>query len=152
MWYIDSSLGSDCAVSSATKQLPRTVEVISRPTVVKVALRPKVSRPVCPGIRPPSGTHQFSFSPMEFVFRQLRLCFPYYGVPPLTCRVYRFLSETVVVGPLLLHTILPKSKSKLSYDRRSVGQSVQVSGHHLAPANNFSSSTAEIIVKHLRIF
>jgi hypothetical protein len=32
------------------------------------------------------------------------------------------------------------SKSKLSYDRQSVGQSVLVSGTHLGPATNFSFS------------
>jgi hypothetical protein len=33
-----------------------------------------------------------------------------------------------------------KSKSKLYYDRQSVGQSVLVSGTHLGPATNFSFS------------
>jgi hypothetical protein len=34
--------------------------------------------------------------------------------------------------------ITNKSKSELSYDRQSVGQSVLVSGHHLGRATNFS--------------
>jgi hypothetical protein len=42
-----------------------------------------------------------------------------------------------------------KSKSKLYYDRRSVGQSVLVSGTHLGPATNFSSSL--IIFRQLRV-
>jgi hypothetical protein len=33
-----------------------------------------------------------------------------------------------------------KSKSKLYYDRQSVGQSILVSGTHLGPATNFSFS------------
>jgi hypothetical protein len=33
------------------------------------------------------------------------------------------------------------SKPKLCYDRRSVGQSVLVSGTHLGPATNFSPSS-----------
>jgi hypothetical protein len=35
---------------------------------------------------------------------------------------------------------MTKSKSKLDYDRQSVGQSVLVSGTHLGPATNFSHS------------
>jgi hypothetical protein len=37
-------------------------------------------------------------------------------------------------------TGLAKSKSKLYYDRQSVGQSILVSGTHLGPATNFSPS------------
>jgi hypothetical protein len=38
---------------------------------VKVVLRPMVSRPVCPGIRPPSGTcDQFLFTSVENIFRR----------------------------------------------------------------------------------
>jgi hypothetical protein len=36
------------------------------------------------------------------------------------------------------HTGHTKTKSKLYYDRQSVGQSVLVSGAHLGPATNFS--------------
>jgi hypothetical protein len=42
------------------------------------------------------------------------------------------------------------SKSKLCYDRRSVGQSVLVSGDHLGPATN-SFSSFLIIFKQLRV-
>jgi hypothetical protein len=49
---------------------------------------------------------------------QVWIC--YYGAPSLTSK--------------------PKSKSKLYYDRHSVGQSVLVSGTHLRPATNFSHS------------
>jgi hypothetical protein len=38
------------------------------------------------------------------------------------------------------HEMVTVSKSKLYYDRRSVGQSVLVSGTHLGPATNFSPS------------
>jgi hypothetical protein len=41
-------------------------------------------------------------------------------------------------------------KSKLSCDRRSVGQSVLVSGHHLKPATNYSFSSMVIVFRHLR--
>jgi hypothetical protein len=38
-----------------------------------------------------------------------------------------------------------KSESMLYYDRRSVGQSVLISSHHLGPATNSSISSTEII-------
>jgi hypothetical protein len=44
------------------------------------------------------------------------------------------------------------SKSNSSYDRRSVGQSILISGHHLGTATNFSSSSMEILLRHLRLF
>jgi hypothetical protein len=43
-----------------------------------------------------------------------------------------------------------KSTSKSSCDRRSVGQSVLVSGHHLGPATNFSFTFMENTFRHLR--
>jgi hypothetical protein len=52
------------------------------------------------------------------------------------------------LGPL--HYI--KSKSKLSYDRRSVGQSILVSGHQLGPATDLSFSSMEIIIRYLPFF
>jgi hypothetical protein len=49
---------------------------------VEVNLRPTVSRPVCPGVRRPSGTcDQFLFL-LEISFRQLRVC--YFVAPSLT--------------------------------------------------------------------
>jgi hypothetical protein len=41
---------------------------------VKVTLRPTVSRPVCPGVRRPSGTCDQFFFLLEISFRQLRVC------------------------------------------------------------------------------
>jgi hypothetical protein len=43
-----------------------------------------------------------------------------------------------------------KSNSKLPYDRRSDGQSLMVSGHHLGPANNISFSSIAITFRQLR--
>jgi hypothetical protein len=40
-----------------------------------VNLRPTVSRPVCLGVRRPSGTHDQFFFLFEISFRQLRLCY-----------------------------------------------------------------------------
>jgi hypothetical protein len=59
-------------------------------------LRPTVSRPVCPGVRHPSGTrNQFSFL-FEISFRQLRLC--YFVAPsPTRGQVYNYC--TVASGP-----------------------------------------------------
>jgi hypothetical protein len=41
---------------------------------VQVNLRPTVSRPVCPGVRRPSGTCDQFFILLEIFFRQLRVC------------------------------------------------------------------------------
>jgi hypothetical protein len=49
---------------------------------VEVNLRPSVSRPVCPGVRRPSGTYDKFFFLLEISFRQLRLC--YFVAPFLT--------------------------------------------------------------------
>jgi hypothetical protein len=49
---------------------------------VEVNLRPTVSRPVCPGVRRPSGTRDQLFFLLEISFRQLRLC--YFVAPSLT--------------------------------------------------------------------
>jgi hypothetical protein len=49
---------------------------------VEVNLRPPVSRPVCLGVRRPSGTHNQFFFCLEISFRQLRVC--YFVAPSLT--------------------------------------------------------------------
>jgi hypothetical protein len=49
---------------------------------VEVKLRATVSRPVCPGVRRPSGTCDQFFFLLEISFRQLRLC--YFVAPSLT--------------------------------------------------------------------
>jgi hypothetical protein len=42
---------------------------------VEVKLRPTVSRPVCLGVRNPSGTRDQFFFLLEISLRQLRLCY-----------------------------------------------------------------------------
>jgi hypothetical protein len=59
------------------------------------------------------------------------LC-PFQGT--LQCGAWRSLRTTNVGA---------KVKSKLSYGRRSVGQSVLVSGHHVGPTTNFSFPSME---------
>jgi hypothetical protein len=49
---------------------------------VEVNLRPTVGRPVCLGVRRPSGTRDQFFFVLEISFRQLRVC--YFVVPSLT--------------------------------------------------------------------
>jgi hypothetical protein len=49
---------------------------------VEVTLRPTVSRPVCPGVRRPSGTRDQFFFLLEISFRHLRVC--YFVAPSLT--------------------------------------------------------------------
>jgi hypothetical protein len=49
---------------------------------IAVNLRPTVSRPVCPGVRRPSGTDDQFFFLLEIAFRQLRIC--YFVEPSLT--------------------------------------------------------------------
>jgi hypothetical protein len=49
---------------------------------VEVNLRLTVSRPVCPGVRHPSGTRDQFFFLLGMIFRQLRVC--YFVVPSLT--------------------------------------------------------------------
>jgi hypothetical protein len=49
---------------------------------VEVNLRPTVSRPVCLGVRRPSGTRDQFYFLVEISFRQLRVC--YFVEPSLT--------------------------------------------------------------------
>jgi hypothetical protein len=47
----------------------------------------------------------------------------------------------------LISLFLTESKSKLCYDRRSVGQSVFLSGYHLGPPTHFSFTSLLIIFR-----
>jgi hypothetical protein len=49
---------------------------------VEINLRPTVSRPVCTGVRRPSGTCDQFFFLLEICFRQFRVC--YFVAPSLT--------------------------------------------------------------------
>jgi hypothetical protein len=51
-------------------------------TEVEINLWPTVSRPVCLGVRRPSGTREQFFFLLEISFRQLRVC--YFVAPSLT--------------------------------------------------------------------
>jgi hypothetical protein len=85
------------------------------PHLKSKSLRLAVNRPVCLGVRRPSGSRvQFSFL-LEIVFRQLRV--RYFVAPSLTRgRV---------------------CNNQSHYDWRSIGQSAMVSGADLGPATNF---------------
>jgi hypothetical protein len=71
---------------------------------VEVNLRLTVSRPVCPGVRRPSGTRDQFFFFLEISFRQLRLC--YFLAPFLTrgrvcnlfVHLYLGLARSVTLG------------------------------------------------------
>jgi hypothetical protein len=91
---------------------------------VEVNLRPTISRPVCPGVRCPSGTCDQFFFLLEISFRQLRV--RYFVAPSLTrgwvCNLlynsfWACLARAVTVGSksrrthghiLLSHLRLPK--------------------------------------------
>jgi hypothetical protein len=53
---------------------------------------------------------------------------------------------------LLSHRRENLKSYKVVLDQRSVGQSIQVSGHHLGPSSSSSFPFAEIIFKHLLFF
>jgi hypothetical protein len=57
---------------------------VSDQCVVEVNLRPKVSRPLCLGVRGPSGTFNQFFFLLEIPFRHLHVC--YFVAPSLTRR------------------------------------------------------------------
>jgi hypothetical protein len=65
---------------------------------VEVILRPTVSRPVCLGVRLPSGTCDKFFFLLEISFRQLRVCF--WPLPEQSRRTHDHI--------LLSHLRLPK--------------------------------------------
>jgi hypothetical protein len=83
---------------------------------VEVNLRPTVSRPVCLGVRHPSGTSDQFFFLLEIFFRQLRVC--YFVAPSLARgRVCNLLYRAVTLGSksrrthshiLLSHLRLPQ--------------------------------------------
>jgi hypothetical protein len=64
------------------------------------------------------------------------------GIERMTCRLIAECFNQLVapVARLFSTPFWDKSKSKLYYDRQSVGQSVLVSGTHLGPAINFPPS------------
>jgi hypothetical protein len=145
----------------ATCRLPHCS---SRDEKSKVTLRPTVSRPVCLGVRRPSGTRDQFFFLLEIFFKQLRDC--YFVAPFLTrgrvCNLLLLLvlastfprdSRPYFIAPILeipqpgaagprIYVLQEqmKLKLKLIYDGQSVGQSVLVSGVHLGTLTNFSFS------------
>jgi hypothetical protein len=70
-------------------------------------------------------------SPLRRLFRLEGLRWKYFNPPPRG-----------------MHTV--RVKSNLTYDRRSVGQSILVSGHHLRPATDLSFSSMEFVLRNLR--
>jgi hypothetical protein len=58
------------------------VRYVSTEVEVEVNLRPTVSRPVCPGVRRPTGTCDQCFFLLEISFRHMRVC--YFVAPSLT--------------------------------------------------------------------
>jgi hypothetical protein len=51
--------------------------------------------------------------------------------------------QNVLPDEAVIESIYFRSKSKLYYDRQSVGKSVLVSGNHLGLATNFSHSLSD---------
>jgi hypothetical protein len=75
-------LGHPACSQSLCRPSYRSWHIVEVEIEVEVNLRPTVSRPVCPGVRRPSGTRDQFFFLSEFSFRQLRLC--YFVAPSLT--------------------------------------------------------------------
>jgi hypothetical protein len=75
---------------------------------VEVNLRPTVSRPVCLGVRRPSGTCDQIFFLLEISFRQLRVC--YFVAPSLTRRRVCNILVQLLLGLARAVTIGSKSR------------------------------------------
>jgi hypothetical protein len=85
-----------------------TITIVDIEVEVEVNLRPTVSRPVCPGVRRPSGTCDQFFFLLEISFRQLRLC--YFVAPSLTRgRVCNFHVQ-LLLGLARAVTLVSKSR------------------------------------------
>jgi hypothetical protein len=77
----------------------------------EVKLRPTVSRPVCHGVRRPSGTRDQFFFLLEISFGQLRVC--YFVAPSLTRRRVCNLPYNCYY-PLPEHSLFGRSLSELT--------------------------------------
>jgi hypothetical protein len=76
------SLSSAAVILVTNAYLVALLESYLLSIEVQVNLRPTVSRPVCSGVRRPSGTCDQFFFRHEMSFRQMRLC--YFVAPSLT--------------------------------------------------------------------
>jgi hypothetical protein len=81
---------------------------------VKVTFCPTVSRPVCLGVRHPSGTGDQFFFLLEIFFRQLRVC--YSVAPSLTRgRVCNLLLLLVLASAIPLGSAVSEERSSLFF-------------------------------------
>jgi hypothetical protein len=71
----NTNITEECAAAVRVNRTKFEIEV-------EVNLRPTVGRPICPGVRHPSGTRDQFFFLLEISFRQLRVC--YFVAPSLT--------------------------------------------------------------------
>jgi hypothetical protein len=81
---------------------------------VKVTLRPTVSRPVCLGVRSPSGTRDQFFFLVEIFFQTVTVC--YFVAPSLMRgRVCNLLLLLVLASAVTLGPALSDKRSGLSF-------------------------------------